>query len=373
MSRLPVSEAAAREVLAVWSCSDEVVLRPFGTGLINDTFAVDDGDARFVLQRLHTVFAPEIHHNIEAVTRRLADCGVPTPRLIPTRLGTSWAEDRQGRAWRMLTRMPGVTFEAVESPGQAHSAARLLARFHGALEGLDHDFVGLRKNVHDTAAHLSALESAVADHPDHRLAADVAALADAILEGARRLPVIEGVPDRIVHGDPKFNNVLFESPSPPGSERAMCMIDLDTVAPMALHLELGDAWRSWCNRAGENRQDAVFDHTIFEASLSGYASGQPRLTSEEVEALVYGVEWITLELAARFAADALVERYFGWDRTRFPGAGEHNLLRARGQWSLHTQVVDRRAERARLVAATLGARKTGRGDGKGPSQDHSRK
>ena len=50
-----------------------------------------------------------------------------------------------------------------------------------------------------------------------------------------------------------------------------------------------------------------------------------------------------------FAADALREEYFGWDRARFARAGEHNLLRARGQWALHEDVVRLRAERARRL------------------------
>ena len=62
-----------------------------------------------------------------------------------------------------------------------------------------------------------------------------------------------------------------------------------------------------------------------------------------------GVEWISLELAARFAADALFESYFGWDPARFPGRGEHNLVRARGQWSMHQALVATRAERAGML------------------------
>ena len=63
-----------------------------------------------------------------------------------------------------------------------------------------------------------------------------------------------------------------------------------------------------------------------------------------------GVEWVSLELAARFAADALAESYFGWNAARFPGRGEHNLVRARGQWSLHQALLASRAARAELLA-----------------------
>ena len=89
---------------------------------------------------------------------------------------------------------------------------------------------------------------------------------------------------------------------------------------------------------------ASLDLEILGASLRGYVAGLGRaLTADERRGLLLGVEWVSLELAARFAADALFESYFGWDATRFPGRGEHNLVRARGQWSLHEALLATRA------------------------------
>jgi Ser/Thr protein kinase RdoA (MazF antagonist) len=324
---------------------------PLGEGLINSTFAVDADEGAFVLQRVHPVFPPAVHHNIAAVTERLAARGLATPRLVSARDGGLWSDCGDGGIWRLMTRLPGVSFPALASAAQAVAAAGMLARFHGALEGLEHRFVGMRTGVHDTPAHLAALASAVAEHHAHRLFVDVARLAEAIDAGARALPAITGVPDHIVHGDPKFNNVLFASGEGEGAERAVGLVDLDTVGPMALHLEIGDMWRSWCNRRGEDERVAAFDLGVFDASLRGYAAEAGAPAPEEREALVHGLEWITLELAARFAADALRESYFGWNATRFAGRGEHNLVRALGQWTLHEQVLACRSRRATLVHA----------------------
>ncbi len=52
-----------------------------------------------------------------------------------------------------------------------------------------------------------------------------------------------------------------------------------------------------------------------------------RLLAENAPEKLAITRRIATELAMRFAADALNERYFGWDRARFPAAGEHNLLR----------------------------------------------
>ncbi|MEM6292920.1 MAG: hypothetical protein AAGA54_16715, partial [Myxococcota bacterium] len=125
-----------------------------------------------------------------------------------------------------------------------------------------------------------------------------------------------------------------------------------TVAPMALHLELGDAWRSWCNPKGEDETSARFDVAVFEASVRGYAS-VGSVTAEERDALAFGVELISVELAARFLADALAESYFGWNAQRYASRGEHNLVRARGQWSLHQAAREGRSERAALLRAVF--------------------
>jgi Ser/Thr protein kinase RdoA (MazF antagonist) len=342
---------------------------PLAGGLINRTYVLTAPDgARAVLQRVSAIFSPRIHENIQAVTSRLAEAGLVTPRLIPTREGRLFVdlqEDLQvdlqrdleqpgAGLWRMLTHVGGVSFDAVTDAAQARAAGALIARFHAAVDGLPHTFVGLRAGAHDTPRHLARLEEAVAAQPAHRLAREVGALARAIAAGAAALPALPGQATRICHGDLKFSNVLFAGGKPPASERAVCLIDLDTLGPLSLAYELGDAWRSWCNRAGEDRPHAALDLEIFGASLEGYREGWGRGLDERTrQGLLLGVEWVSLELAARFAADALLETYFGWDAAGFPGRGEHNLVRARGQWSLHESLVATRATRAALLTRAL--------------------
>ena len=309
---------------------------PFGNGLINKTYLLAHPEGgRAVLQRVNPIFSPAIHQNIAAVTRRLADAGLTTPSLVATETGQPFVSI-EGAVWRVLTYVDGVSFDVVGGATQARAAGALIARFHGALDGLDHTFVGRRTGVHDTALHLSRLDEAMAANPDHRLAVEVGVLAQAIRVAAAALPPLPSLPDRVCHGDLKFNNILFGGTAPPASDQPVCLIDLDVVGPLSLTYELGDAWRSWCNRAGEDEPQAVLDLEVFRASLDGYRAGRGRaLDADERAGLLLGVEWVSLGLAARFAADALREDYFGWDALRFAGRGEHNLVRARGQWSLH--------------------------------------
>ncbi len=355
MSRARSDEAAAfpeiARALEAFPALREPRAAPLSSGLIHQSFSVCDGDARYVLQRVSPIFSLSVHDNIAAVTEHLHRKGVPTPRLLATRRGQPYADLGDDGVWRLMTGMPGVCFDTCQSPEQARSAGALVARFHSALADLDCEFQPLGIPLHDTAAHLAGLERALSEHRDHRLHAAVAPLADEILGTARAWEPLHGLPRRVIHGDLKFNNVLFAGESGAARRDARCLIDLDTVSRLPLYLELGDAWRSWCNRRGEDAPEAELDLALFEACAEGYLGAlNLELGAAERASLVHGLERISLELAARFAADALRESYFGWDPARFGSAGDHNLTRARGQLSLHRQAHQTRPQRATCLS-----------------------
>jgi Ser/Thr protein kinase RdoA (MazF antagonist) len=185
-------------------------------------------------------------------------------------------------------------------------------------------------------------------HQHHPAFAEVLPVAEAILAGLDAAPRLPVLPLRIVHGDPKLNNVVF---SPEGV--ALCLIDLDTLGRLSVPVELGDAFRSWCNPPGEDRLDASFDLERFRAGLTGYAAlGRDLLGTNERLAIPGAVEVITLELAARFCADALAESYFAWNAERFASAAAHNLHRAKSQLALARSIAEQRRD---LVAITADA------------------
>ena len=96
-------------------------------------YAQSTSGAAVVLQRVNPVFSAEVNIDIAAVTEHLAKKGLLTPRLVPTRAGALWFE-HEG-IWRVLTRIDGVCFDALEAPSQARAAGRIVAEFHRALAG----------------------------------------------------------------------------------------------------------------------------------------------------------------------------------------------------------------------------------------------
>lgn len=330
----------AQEALSRWNSTDPVHEAP-DNGLINRTWLVGEPPWA-VLQWVNPIFDPMIHYDIEAVTARLEESGLTSPRLLPTAAGKLWA-DLGSDCWRLMTFIPGKTLHRIENPRQAAEAGRVAGCFHRALQGWDYERKARRRHIHDTTMHMSELHAACAESTGHPLAAEAGELGADIL---RRWSDWDGeMPrrQRFCHGDLKISNLRFEArdgfgESAEGAEsndEGICLIDLDTLGPMPIACEMGDAWRSWCNPAGEDDPEAVaFDTELFAASARAWLAVAPPLDEDEKQSLVPGIERICLELAARFCADALRNSYFREDRQRYPEIGTHNLIRARSQSAL---------------------------------------
>ena len=326
-----MSAAAAASLVLGHYDLDGAAVEPLGTGLINETFLVTRGAERFVLQCLNPVFDPAVNLDIDALTRHLRGRGMIAPRLVTPQSGESLWVTHEDRHWRLATFVPGFCLDRLENAEQAHEAGRLLGRFHNEVLDFDLDLHAERFGVHDTARHLESLAAALDECADHRYYDDIAPLGEAVLRRAASLPILSDMRDRLVHGDPKISNLVFDEASGEG----VCMIDLDTLAHMPVALELGDAMRSWCNPRGEDESSGHFRLDYFAAAMQGYArEASGRLEAAEWEAFVPAATTIMVELAARFTRDALRESYFGWNADKFPDRSTHNQVRARGQLSL---------------------------------------
>lgn len=321
-----------RDALAHWGRAGELRIAP-DSGLINGTWLLlgDGEEPEAVLQWVNPIFDPLIHVDIEAVTTRLAAQGLTTPRLLRTLDGRLWIADDAAGCWRLQSFVPGVTRHRLDSPEQAAAAGDLVGRFHAALTGWSYTFRAPQRNVHDTPSRMAELQHALSYAGRHALSAEARELGESIL-GAWRRWLEDGtveLPERPCHGDLKVSNLRFSGDQEPVG---ICLVDLDTLGPQTLAAEMGDAWRSWCNPAGEDDPERVrFDFARFEASARAWSRHLDDLTPAEGEALVPGIERICLELAARFCADAVNNSYFLEDRDAFPEPGRHNLVRAASQ------------------------------------------
>jgi Ser/Thr protein kinase RdoA (MazF antagonist) len=226
-------------VIAAFGLEPESVT-PLAGGLINASFrARRAGGEAVVLQRVNPIFPAVVNDDIDAVTRHLGARGLSTPQLLRTQTGHTCLVAADG-VWRLLSYIAGATHQALADASQAHEAGRVLGGFHAALADFDTPLGNRRPPVHELARHLGHLQQTLKRQTGHRQHAAVTALATEIFALADAIGPLPAMPDRLVHGDPKISNIIF------AGDRAVCLVDLDTIGRFPAPLELGDALRSWC-------------------------------------------------------------------------------------------------------------------------------
>lgn len=345
-------------------------IEPLGAGLINATYRVDSRRGSFVLQRINSrVFpAPErIMANLsrlQALAVAHPELGVRLPGLVMATDGRPFVRDSDNHCWRMMEYIhPSRTLHQLQNQRQAAEIGRVLGRFHrlGAELNLDELYTTL-PGFHHTPTYLAALETALVEGPQVSSAYSSAAvnvadswprLIDETLAFiADRRPLVDVLEEalgqgqtrmRVIHGDPKIDNLLFAR----DSDRALCLIDLDTVQPGLIQHDIGDCLRSCCNRVGEaagGRTQVRFDLALGEAILAAYAEQMRHLlNATEVASICSAVQVIPFELGLRFLTDHLQgDRYF---RVAMHG---DNLRKAVGQFALVADI-ERKAEAIQAI------------------------
>jgi hypothetical protein len=136
------------------------------------------------------------------------------------------------------------------------------------------------------------------------------------------------LPVRVTHNDTKFNNILFDA-----NNKAICIVDLDTVMPGTVLYDFGDAIRTGACTTEEdepdlNRVDLGMD--LFSAYSRGFLeTAGPSLTRIEIDHLAFSAKFMTYLIGLRFLTDYLSNDVYY--KIRFPG---HNLQRASVQFTL---------------------------------------
>ena len=337
------SEPNLQHILSHWNINRTLHTSPH-QGLINQTYLVGD-PIEGVLQWVNPIFDARIHNDIQALTQHLKSKDMPTTELIPTAKNALYVNDVEKGYWRVLRYIKGHTFDRIGSSKLAYEAGKLVGQFHDAMSDFDHQWEAPFRDAHNTTLRMNNLERALNAHTDHPLYNQAYALGEMILRDWSKWSGTLDLPIRVNHGDLKISNLHFNP-----DETGLCLLDLDTIGPGDYSIEMGDAWRSWCNPAGESNPEAArFELTLFEASFNGWISTVGQISTEERHALVPGIHRICLELSARFCADALENTYFKEDVDSFPVVGSHNLHRARTQFALAQSVLKQMADAQSIV------------------------
>lgn len=340
---------------------------PYGSGHINDTFAVRYDQAgtivRYIYQRINNrVFknVPALMDNILRVTRHqnrniqlngMSDKSRRCLTVMIEESGLPFHIDNEGAYWRVYYFIEKArTYDRIESCEQARAAAAAFARFQKELVDLPGD--RLHETIpdfHNTPKRFAALCEAIEKDKMGRAKKAEAEIAF-FRERESFFGVVVGamesglVPERVTHNDTKLNNVMIDDQSGEG----VCVIDLDTVMPGSALYDFGDMVRTGTNTGNEDELDlskVSMDIEMFRALAESYLSEAVSfLTPTEIELMPASGRLITLEIGMRFLTDYLEgDQYFKVHRE------DHNLQRSRTQIALARSIENQFDEMDKIV------------------------
>lgn len=335
-------------------------ITPYGSGHINDTFLVENTESNcpdYLLQRInHHIFkdVEGVIVNIYMVTAHLdaklkskvdlenSDEQVLT--LIPAKNSVLFFKDTAGNFWRMYQFIKNsVSYNVVSSTKQAYEGGQAFGRFQRRLSDMNPELLSETiVNFHDITMRLNQFKDAL-QFDDFDRSKNIETEIHLIKEYEEYMCSIYKMgeagllPIRITHNDTKFNNILFDT-----ADKAICIIDLDTVMPGYIAYDFGDAIRSLVNTSEEDEPDIHkidVNIPLFEAYTQGYLKeAMGFLTVGEIDSLYHAVFLFPYMQGVRFLTDYLNgDRYY---KTAYP---DHNLVRARAQFQLFRKLIENKS------------------------------
>ena len=112
------------------------------------------------------------------------------------------------------------------------------------------------------------------------------------------------LPVRLCHNDTKLNNILFSKTN----NKALCLIDLDTLMKGYFFYDFGDAARTIANTAAEDEKDLnkiTFNKELFSAFIDGLKNSTRFLSASELKTLPLGVVFMPFIHGLRALTDYL--------------------------------------------------------------------
>lgn len=337
----------------------------YGNGHVNDTFCVytqvgTSDPRRYILQRINTDTFEDpdgLMENITAVTEFIAKEAVKegkdplrsTMKVYETKEGKPYYEDPDGGCWRLYLFVPQTYFlEEVENKEQFYESARAFGNFQYMLNDFPAESLNIPiPNFHDTRVRYENLLKAIEKDEFDRLK-NVEKEVEFVKQREDKIPYLMDLleagelPLRVTHNDTKLNNVLFDI----CTDKAIVVIDLDTVMPGLALNDFGDSIRFGASTAREDEQDLSkvnFDLDLYDIYTKGFLETAGKaLTDKEIELLPWGAYMMTFECGIRFLTDYLEgDHYFKTSREG------QNVDRTRTQFKL---VEDYEANKDKMFA-----------------------
>jgi hypothetical protein len=337
----------------------------FGSGHIHQTYLIiteSPSDDDYIIQLINTnVFRnPDaVMHNLALVTSHILeklqsegekDLKRRVLKPIQTIDGKLNYVDPKNQVWRCFVFIPDhKSFDRAVNEYQVFEGGKAFGKFLSDLSDLSvSEIQDTIPDFHNLDWRLQQFDDSLAKGVISRIGEtkfeiDMLKKRQDEMRIIRQLGSEGKIPLRIVHHDTKINNVLYSA-----DEKALCVIDLDTVMPGYVHDDFGDAIRTFTNTGEEDDADldkVSMNIRYFRAFAEGFlGSAGSMLNKTEKEYLALSARVMTYMQALRFLTDYLNgDTYY---RIHHPG---HNLQRARAQMQLLLSMEEQFDEMKRIV------------------------
>lgn len=290
--------------------------KEIGQGYINKTFCVTHpSEPSYILQRINKEVFPEIPaimENIESALEYLRGEDYESIRLIKTKKNKTLLITEKGEYWRLMTAIENsIAFTNTKKGIVAFEAAKILAKFHALLQNAPPEkFKVVLPNFLDLEYRSSQFYQALEGAEKETLSK----AKNAIHKAKKTLQFLQekdpgDLPIRVCHNDTKLSNILFDK----DSQKALCLIDLDTIMPGRFYYDFGDAIRTLVNSSPEDERDLRkihFDKKQFARCLDGMKELRSILQEEEINSLAYGVVYMPFLHGLRALTDYLMKNKY---------------------------------------------------------------
>ena len=293
-------------------------------GLINSTYRVETTTGNYILQTInHAIFKDPaaIDHNINTIGAYILNNNPDYlfTHLVPIKMGETLLE-WEGKNYRAFLQIDAYALTVLENPIQAKEAAAQFGKFTQVLKGLDMQSLKITlPNFHNLSLRYQQFEEALLQGNPQRIAALQEAIAYLkshrwIVDKYEKFIQDPASKLRVTHHDTKISNVLFTNEN--GAEKAVCVIDLDTVMPGYFISDIGDMCRTCLCTVSEEEANLDLiqvDALKWQGLQSGYlAQMENELSSFERDHVFFGGQFMIYMQALRFLTDHLNQDvYYG--------------------------------------------------------------
>jgi len=323
-----------------------------GRGYINDSYILNTvSGVRYILQKKNSnIFhdVPGMMNNILKVTNYLRKAKATDGEDISRRtLTIMLSEDNlpyyiSGEEYWIVCLFieNTITYQLVTDNRIAREGGRTIGYFQSLLADFNEELVDTLPGFHNMKHRFQQWDEVLAKDPVGRVKEVSKEIEWIELRKKEMLDfysLIElgKIPSRVSHNDTKISNILFDA----DSNKALCLIDLDTVLRAPCLYDFGDAVRSYTNTGKEDDRDTEnvsMSMDLYNALKEGYLSqANSFLTNIEKKYLPFSAAYITYEQVLQFLMD-----YINGDCYYKIESPDHNLIRTRAQYRLLLSIED---------------------------------